>query len=321
MKLINITRSLLLSSVVIFGMVSASEALAGAPMVKQSAPGFYRIMLGDFELTVLSDGTVDLPMDKLLHQATETTMAQLAESFLTAPVESSVNAYLVNTGQKLVLIDSGAGSLFGPTLGKLLQNLKASGYDAAQIDEILITHMHPDHVGGLATEQQRVFPNAVVRASQQDADYWLSQSQMDSADEDSKGFFQGAMASLNPYVSANKFQPFSDNGPIMTGISAVSTPGHTVGHTSYVIESNGQTLWVIGDLIHAAAVQFAHPEVTIDFDTKPKQAQITRQKVFTNLAEGKVMLGATHIQFPGLGHVRKLDDGFSWVPVNYQRIR
>jgi glyoxylase-like metal-dependent hydrolase (beta-lactamase superfamily II) len=321
MKLHKLAKSILLSSGLALAVVITGQVSAAAPMVKQSAPGFYRIMLGDFELTVLSDGTVDLPMDKLLQQPSETTTAQLAESFLTAPVESSVNAYLINTGQKLVLIDSGAGSLFGPTLGKLLQNLQASGYEAAQIDEILITHMHPDHVGGLAGEQQRVFPNAVVRASGQDADYWLSQSQMDSAPEESKGFFQGAMASLNPYVSAKQFQPFSDSGQIMPGISAVSTPGHTVGHTSYVIQSNGQTLWVIGDLIHAAAVQFAHPQVTIDFDTEPKQAQITRQKVFTDLAVGKVMLGATHIQFPGLGHLRKLDDGFGWVPVNYQRIR
>lgn len=321
MKLHKLAKSILLSSSLLLGVVSTGQVSAAAPMVKQSAPGFYRIMLGDFELTVLNDGTVDLPMDKLLHQPIETTTAQLADAFLTAPVESSVNAFLINTGEKLVLIDSGAGSLFGPTLGKLVQNLEASGYEAGQIDEILITHLHPDHVGGLAAEQQRVFPNAVVRASQQDADYWLSESQMDSADEGSKGFFQGAMASLNPYVAAKQFQPFADSGQIMPGISAVSTHGHTAGHTSYVIQSKGQSLWVIGDLIHAGAVQFAHPEVTIDFDSKPKQAQLTRQQVFTDLAAGKVLVGAAHIQFPGLGHLTNRDDGFAWVAANYQRIR
>jgi glyoxylase-like metal-dependent hydrolase (beta-lactamase superfamily II) len=115
-------------------------------------------------------------------------VAQFAESFLTAPVESWVNAYLINTGGKRVLMDSGAGSLFDPTLGKLLKNLEATGYEAGQVDEILITHMHPDHVGGLADAQQRVFLNAGLRANHKDADYWLSQSQMNSAPEDPKGF-------------------------------------------------------------------------------------------------------------------------------------
>ena len=138
---------------------ASTSALAAAPMAHSNAPGFYRVMLGDFEVTALSDGTVDLPIDKLLQQPAAATTKELSQSFLALPVETSVNGYLVNTGSKLVLIDTGAGGLFGPTLGKLAANLKASGYQPEQVDEIYLTHLHPDHVGGLAANAQAIFPN------------------------------------------------------------------------------------------------------------------------------------------------------------------
>src|SRR6185312_14722225 len=128
----------------------ALPALAAAPMVKTSAPGYYRFMLGNFEVTALSDGTVDLPVDQLLHEPAAKTVAALDHAFQKTPQETSDNAYLINTGKRLILIDTGAGDLFGPTLGKLMGNLKASGYTAADVDDILLTHMHPDHIGGLA---------------------------------------------------------------------------------------------------------------------------------------------------------------------------
>jgi hypothetical protein len=176
----------------------APTAQAAAPMVKSQAPGFYRIMLGDFEVTPLNDGTVDLPMDQLLKQNADTTRATLGKNFLKVPTETSDNAFLINTGSKLVLVDTGAGTLFGPTLGKLVLNLKAAGYQPEQVDEIYITHMHPDHVGGLSSNGKPVFANALVRAGKADADFWLSQANLDKAPADKKGTFQGAMASLTP---------------------------------------------------------------------------------------------------------------------------
>jgi glyoxylase-like metal-dependent hydrolase (beta-lactamase superfamily II) len=141
-----------------------SAAHAAAPMVKTPAPGFFRMMVGDFEVTPINDGTVDLPVDQLLRQKAELTRATLEKNHLKLPLETSDNAFLINTGSKLVLVDTGAGALFGPTLGKFVQNLKAAGYQPEQIDEIYITHMHGDHVGGLVHDGKRVFPNAVVRA-------------------------------------------------------------------------------------------------------------------------------------------------------------
>jgi glyoxylase-like metal-dependent hydrolase (beta-lactamase superfamily II) len=303
---------------VVFGLCLSSATQAAAPQVKTQAPGYYRLMLGDFEVTALSDGTVALPVDKLL---TGTTAAQtekaLARSFLKAPVETSVNGYLINTGSKLVLIDTGAAGLFGPTLGNLAANLKAAGYQPEQIDEVYITHMHGDHIGGLMAGDKPAFPNATVRADKHDADFWLSQANMDKAPEQMKDFFKGAMASLNPYVAAGKFKPFDGDTELVPGIKAVAARGHTPGHSIYKVESKGQTLVLWGDLMHVAAVQFAQPGVTIQFDTDSKNAAIQRKRAYAEAAKQGYLVGSAHISFPGLGHLRAQGRGYEWLPVNY----
>ena len=302
--------------------LAAPAAFAAAPLAGTNAPGFFRVMLGDFEVTALSDGTVDLPMDKLLQQPAAATNKELARSWLSAPLETSVTGYLVNTGGKLVLIDAGAGNLFGPTLGKLLANLKASGYQPEQVDEIYLTHLHPDHVGGLAANGQTAFPNAIVRADQRDTDFWLSQAKLDQAPADSKGFFQGAMASLSPYSAAKHLQPFNAAGAeLAPGIRANAGYGHTPGHTTYLVESKGKKLLLIGDLIHVGAVQFDHPEVTIGFDSDSKTAAAARLKTFQAVAKDGTLVGASHLSFPGLGHLRGAGKAFDWVPVNYTQLR
>jgi glyoxylase-like metal-dependent hydrolase (beta-lactamase superfamily II) len=300
---------------------AAAPAHAAAPLAGTNAPGFFRVMLGDFEVTAISDGTVDLPVDKLLHQAPTATSKELARSWLSAPLETSVTGYLVNTGGKLVLIDTGAGNLFGPTLGKLLANLKASGYQPEQVDEIYLTHLHPDHVGGLAANGQAAFPNAVVRADRRDTDFWLSQAKLDQAPADSKGFFQGAMASLSPYSTSKRLQPFDGGTELAPGIRADAGYGHTPGHTTYTVESKGKKLLLIGDLVHVAAVQFGHPEVTIGFDSDSKTAAAARLKTFQAVARDGTLVGASHLPFPGLGHLRGAGKAFDWVPVNYTQLR
>ena len=298
-------------------LVAPSTASAAAPQLRTQAPGFYRAMLGDFEITALSDGTVDLDVAKLLAEPAAKTDAALARSFVHGPLETSVNAYLINTGTKLVLVDAGAGTLFGPTLGKLLAGLQAAGYAPGQVDDIFLTHMHPDHVGGLSANGQRVFPNATLHADKRDSDFWLSQANLDKAPDGMKGFFQGAMASVNPYVAAGKYQPFEADGEPVPGIRTIASHGHTAGHTSYLVESKGQQLLVIGDLIHVAAVQFAEPGVTIAFDSDAKSAEASRARVFGEAAKDGALVGAAHLQFPGLGHLRAAGKSWQWVPVNY----
>jgi len=305
-------------AVAALGATCVPSAQASAPMVKTQAPGYYRFMLGDFEITALSDGTAELPMDTLLKGTTPAAVnAALAKSFLKAPLESSFNAYLVNTGSKLVLIDTGAGKLFGPTLGNLLANLKSSGYQPEQVDEIYITHMHPDHVGGLSAGGELAFPNAIVRADKSEADFWLSQANLDKAPKDLKGMFQGAMASIGPYEKAGHFKTFSGDEELVPGIRSVATHGHTPGHNSYVVESKGQKLIVIGDLIHAAAVQFRRPDITIQFDSNPQAARAERALIFNEAAKDGSLIAGAHLPFPGVGHVVIEGKGYEWIPVNY----
>jgi glyoxylase-like metal-dependent hydrolase (beta-lactamase superfamily II) len=198
---------------------TASAASAGAPQAKGQAPGWYRMMVGDFEVTALSDGTVALPVDKLLTNTTPAKVqAALSRAYLKPPVETSVNGYLINTGAKLVLIDAGAAALFGPTLGNLVNNLKASGYQPEQVDEIYITHLHPDHVAGIASaDGKAVFPNAVVRTDKREGDFWLSKEGLDKAPDAMKDFFKGAQASMKPYVDAGKYKPFDGPGGARAG--------------------------------------------------------------------------------------------------------
>jgi glyoxylase-like metal-dependent hydrolase (beta-lactamase superfamily II) len=296
----------------------ASAAWAGAPQVKGQAPGWYRMMVGDIEVTALSDGTVALPVDKLLtHTTPAKVQAALARAYLKAPVETSVNGYLVNTGSKLVLIDAGAAGLFGPTLGKLVDNLKASGYQPDQVDEIYITHLHPDHVGGVGADGKAVFPNAVLRLDKRDADFWLSKDNLDKAPDANKGFFQGAQASVKPYADAGKLKTFDGPGELVPGIKAVSAYGHTPGHTIYVLESKGQKMVMWGDLMHVAAVQFPDPSVTIQFDTDSKKAAPQRQKAYADAAKQGYYVAIAHVAFPGIGQLRADGKGYRWVPVNY----
>ena len=294
-----------------------ATAGAAAPQVKTQAPGFYRVMLGEFEITALSDGTVDLDGVKLLHEPAAKTGAAFARAFVSNPIETSVNGYLINTGSRLVLVDTGAGALFGPTLGKLAASLQAAGYKPEQVDDIFITHMHPDHVGGLVSAGALAFPNATLHADQRDADFWLSQANLDQAPADSKGFFQGAMASLNPYVAAGKLQLFAADGEVVPGIRSEASVGHTAGHTSYVVQSQGKRLIVVGDLIHFAAVQLDQPAVTVGFDSDVKAAALARAAVFKQAAKEGALVGAAHLQFPGLGHLRAAGKSWQWVPVNY----
>ncbi len=303
-------------------LVPGAPVRAEAPMVKASAPGYHRMMLGDFEVTALSDGTVDLPVDQLLTNTQPGRVDQaLKRAFLKAPVETSVNGYLVNTGAKLVLVDAGAGGLFGPTLGKLVANLKASGYQPEQVDAVLVTHMHPDHVGGLAADGRMVFPNATVHVDRHDADFWLSPANLDKAPADAKGFFQGAMASLKPYVDAGRLKTHDGDTALLPGISAQGSRGHTPGHSTYVIESKGQKLVLWGDLMHVAAVQFAEPAVTIRFDTDSKAAAAQRKAAYAEAARQRHWVGAAHLSFPGLGHLRAEGKGYVFVPANYSVIR
>jgi glyoxylase-like metal-dependent hydrolase (beta-lactamase superfamily II) len=305
----------LLTSISTLALVT--PASAAAPMVKTS-PGYYRVMLGDFEVTALSDGTVQLPMDKLLVGVSPADFDKALKKFhLTNPIDTSINGYLINTGTKLVLIDTGAGSFFGPTVGKLVASLKAAGYTPDQVDEIYITHMHGDHIGGLTVNGAAVFPNAIVRADKHEADKWLSQANMDKAPADMKDGYAHAISALAPYIAAGHFKTFDGNTDLDPGIKSIAAPGHTPGHSIYLVESNGKKLVLWGDLMHVAAVQFDRPAVAIHFDSDSKEAIASREKAYADAAKEGYLVGSAHLSFPGLGYLRAEGKGYVWIPVNY----
>jgi len=309
---------LLRSSLFALTTLLAGAGHAAAPMVKTQAPGFYRMMLGDVEITALSDGTVALPVDQLLTNTNPARVDRaLGRAGLSSPLETSVNAYLINTGEKLVLIDSGAAALFGPTLGGLAANLKAAGYQPEQVDEIYLTHLHADHVGGLTIDGRMAFPNAIVRADGADADYWLNDTNLSRATKKDRPAFEAAKAALQPYIEAHRFRPFRGATSLAAGISALPRHGHTAGHTTYLVQSRGQRLMFWGDLIHVAAMQFDQPAVTISFDTNARAAAIERKRAFADAATGNYLVAGAHLSFPGIGRVRASGRGYVWLPVNY----
>lgn len=291
---------------------------AAAPAARTQAPGYYRMQLGEFEVTALNDGVVPFPATRVLTGVTpEEVKADLAKAYLTDPVETSFNAFLINTGDRLVLIDTGNGNLRGPITGHLSENLRAAGYQPGQIDDIYVTHMHGDHVGGLLSGSERAFVSATVHAAKSEADYWLSQANMAAAPREAKVNFKHAMDALGPYIAAGKFSTFEGNAVLMPGVRALAAYGHTPGHTVYVVESGGQRLMVWGDLVHIGAVQFQDPEATVIVDVDPKSAAARRKTVLQAAAAGGYWVAGAHLSFPGVGHVRAEEGHYLWLPVNY----
>jgi glyoxylase-like metal-dependent hydrolase (beta-lactamase superfamily II) len=319
-KSLELSRRQLIGGMAAAGGVAAYGGLVGtvdakAPMTNTQAPYFYRFKVGDFEGTIVSDGTLPLgdPHANFKGLSNEEMDRQLTSNFL--PVSNAVleqNALIINTGDKLVLFDTGMGHLqpFGPTTGKLLKSMSQAGIDPKDIDAVVMSHAHIDHLSGNMTKDgQRNFPNAQYYITQADFDYWTTES---NVPKEFKVFWETAVHNLVPNKDRMVF--IKDGQEFLPGIQAIAAPGHTVGHTIFMVSSGGKQLCYIGDLTHHPILLMEKPLTEFAYDTDAKQSAQTRVKLLTMLASNKIPMLAYHFAWPGIGHVAKQGDGFRFYP-------
>jgi len=294
-------------------------ALAASPQRHDQVPGFYRMKVGDLEVTALFDGFG--VFDPHWLKGKKATIDGVVKALHEDPhmLDGCETGFLVNTGKQLILVDAGGGTWYGGgALGRLAGSLRSSGYTPEDVDLVLATHLHSDHVGGLTTQDgQRVFPNAEVYVAKAESDFWLSPEVAAKAPKDAQPFFQSAQAIAAPYIKAGKWHTFSGSESIVDGMQLVPLPGHTPGHTGYEFSSKGQKILFWGDIIHAQRVQLQHPEVTVVFDIDATAAAATRNRLLPKLAREDVVIAGPHMLFPSLGRVRKEGSGYTWAPVAF----
>ncbi len=300
--------------------VTSAPSLAVAAASKQhfQSPGFYRMALGELEITALLDGTLPLPLPQMYRDVAAEDASQLLRgAHRDIPTDTSVNAFLVNDGKRLVLIDAGTGHYLGNEVGHLVRNLEASGYKPSEIDHIILTHVHTDHSGGLVQDGKRVFENATLHVPEREMEFWLKTAPDARPEGLNQQLFKEAEECLRPYLQQNRIVTYGDNAEVLPGFRSILRPGHTPGHSSIMVESRGRKLVFWGDITHGDIVQFKQPDVTIEFDVdRPSAVQSRRQALAAAVADGYLVAGA-HIAFPGIGNVLAQEDHFDWMPVNY----
>ncbi|CDG16679.1 MBL fold metallo-hydrolase [Xenorhabdus doucetiae] len=292
-----------------------------ANQLVNQAPGYYHQMLGDFMVTAIYDGYIYLSPSLLKgieNKDIQTLLARMFQIEEKDGVQTAINAYLVNTKEGLVLIDTGGGKCFGPTMGNIVDNIRAAGYTPEAVKTILLTHMHPDHICGLSSANGKTaFPNATVYAAQEEKDFWLNPEIAASAPKESRSMFKMAQDAIAPYIAKKAFHTFKSGDNVTPGIEIISTFGHTPGHTSFKLHSGNNSMLIWGDIVHSHSVQFTRPEVSIEFDVDNAKAVEARKYIFEKASQEKWLISAAHLPFPGIGHIRKDEQGYSWVPVEY----
>jgi glyoxylase-like metal-dependent hydrolase (beta-lactamase superfamily II) len=287
---------------------------------------FHRFGLGSLELTVVSDGHILFhPAQPLVAPGIENSQFRelLRDYFLPEEyIDIAMNVLVIKSHDRVILIDSGAGQTMGERSGWLTESLKIAGFRPEDITDILLTHAHSDHIGGITTmDGQLVFPNADVYMTQKEYDYWMAEKIDLSKSKltDQEGFAAFSVAIIKRTVEAlgNRLHLLQDNAGLFGLVQLVPAAGHTPGHTAFLITSGGEHLFHMGDIVHSHSVLFAHPEWGFEADYDFTVGVATRQKILARLAESRELVFAFHLPFPGLGHVRRKGKGFEWQPNAY----
>ena len=303
------------------GLVGSAPVEAAAPRIGAQVPGFYRYKAGDNELTVVTDGanTFPLPDNFVVNASKKDVSAALAAAYrdkdkLTVPYSPLV----VNTGSKLIVIDTGQGEATFErskgAAGQFQRNLAAAGLDRNAVDMVVISHFHGDHVNGLLTADGKpAFPNAEVLVPAVEWAFWMDDGERSRAPA---GRMQELFQNNRRVFDAlqRKVTPYDWNKEIAPGITAVATPGHTPGHTSYVIASGSERVYVQSDVTNIPVLFARHPGWHAAFDQDGKTAEETRRRVYDMVVAEKMLVQGFHYPFPGLAHLEKTADGYREIP-------
>jgi glyoxylase-like metal-dependent hydrolase (beta-lactamase superfamily II) len=269
---------------------------------QQQIPGFYHREVGDIVVTTVSDGYLDGNCEVLKNIPIDEAQRMMEANF--SPVRrASVNTFVIHSGDRKAVIDTGSGDYLMKTAGWQQRNLAAAGIDPASIDTILLTHMHPDHSAGLADRRtgERFFPNAELVMGEAELRHWSDDRAMAQASEREKLlYFQCGREQVAPYKDRTRLIA---GGEVFPGVTALPSSGHTPGHMMYRVESGGQSLLIWGDTIHVPEIQIVRPEVCIEFDTDKPAAAAARRRVFDMVASDGTLVTGMHMHFPGFGRI------------------
>ncbi len=293
---------------------------AAVPAPKIQGPGVYRHNLGSYQITALFDGVWYLPIDdKFVRNASGSEVNQaLAAAFLPPSIlPISFTALMVNTGTKLVLIDTGTAGQVTDTAGSLLDNIRVAGVDPKAIDTILISHFHPDHIDGLKTKDGgKVFPNAEILVPEPEWAFWMDDAKMGPAEGAVKRYFLNARRIFSDI--AREVRRFNPGDEVAPGIVSVPAYGHTPGHTAFAIHSGNQSMLAMSDTVRNPYLFARHPDWQPTFDMDGPQAVLARRQMLDRVVADRMLVEAYHFPFPACGHMVKTATGYELVPVEWQ---
>lgn len=282
----------------------------------EQMPGVYRRMVGEVLVTALSDGHIVFPPGILQIVSPAEAEALMRAAGRRPPFATVINAFLLQWPTRTVLVDTGAGATMGPTCGRLMHNLQAAGVSPADIDAVLLTHLHGDHTGGLVDAgDSPVFRNAELLVPETEMAFWLNDEHMAAAPEARRPGFLRARQVTAAY--GDRLRRFDGQEPL-PGIEAVALPGHTPGHTGYAVGTGGERLLIWADILHVQEVQSARPDVTLPFDTDPALAAKTRRDILDRAATEDLLVTGMHLNFPGFARVARAGSGYTMQPEVWQ---